>query len=273
MAEPLNASDPAALLCDIADGIAVITISNTAKRNVMTVGMWAALPPLLQELAANPAVRVVVLRGAGDTFCAGADVSSLSEMLDPDGPSMPARAESALADFAKPTIAAVAGYCIGGGVQLAVACDLRIASEDAKFAITPAKFGVVYQAAAVTRLVELVGRSTAKRLLFSAEMVTADHAQSASLVDSVVTSGRLHEQVAVLARTIASRSQITVQATKSFIAAIGQPEHPRAPRAIVAGRGRAERRVSRGPAGVLRAARSAVPLDRQRPAVDNPGGP
>ncbi|MFD9637869.1 enoyl-CoA hydratase/isomerase family protein, partial [Streptomyces violascens] len=140
----------------LTEGVATVVISNPDKRNAMTSAMWRALPPLLEILAADPDVRALVLTGAGDTFCAGADISTLRE--PGDHPKMLAvRAEEALAAFPKPTLAAVRGHCVGGGSQLAAACDLRFAEEGALFGVTPAKLGIVYPASSTRRLAALVG--------------------------------------------------------------------------------------------------------------------
>jgi enoyl-CoA hydratase/carnithine racemase len=201
----------------VADGVATVVISNPAKRNAMTAAMWRALPGLLAPLAADPAVRVLVLTGAGPTFCAGADISSLSEPGD-EQQSLAVRAEEALAAFPKPTLAAVRGYCVGGGSQLAAACDLRFAEEGALFGITPAKLGIVYPSSSTRRLVSLVGPSAAKYLLFSAELVDADRALRTGLVDEVLPTGELGKRVAEFARTLVSRSQLTQAAAKEFAA-------------------------------------------------------
>ncbi|MEC4021161.1 enoyl-CoA hydratase/isomerase family protein, partial [Streptomyces sp. H27-D2] len=167
------------------DGIATVVISNPAKRNAMSTAMWRALPPLLDELAADDSVRVLVLTGDGDTFCAGADIGSLGEHgQEPQG--LAVAAEDALAAFPKPTLAAVRGYCVGGGCQLATACDLRFAAEGAAFGVTPAKLGIVYPATSTRRLVELVGPSAAKYLLFSAELIDAERALHTGRVDETL---------------------------------------------------------------------------------------
>jgi enoyl-CoA hydratase/carnithine racemase len=209
------------LLCETAHGIATVTISNPAKRNAMTARMWSALPALLDQLAVDSAVRVVILQGAGGTFCAGADLDGLSELLSGAGPRAPAEAEEALASFCKPTIAAISGYCLGGGAQLAVACDLRFAADDASFGISPAKLGVVYQAAALGRLMELVGKAAAKRLIYSAEPIDASRALGIGLVDELTPAPELGDRVRGFAVRLAGRSQLTLQATKSLMASLG----------------------------------------------------
>ncbi|MDQ0936802.1 enoyl-CoA hydratase/carnithine racemase [Streptomyces turgidiscabies] len=134
-----------------ADGIATVVIHHPAKRNAMTAGMWRALPPLLATLAADPDVHVLVLTGADGTFCAGADISTLQGSRE-EAQRLSVLAEDALAAFPKPVLAAIRGHCVGGGAQLAAACDLRFAEEGSLFGVTPAKLGLVY-AASSTRAV------------------------------------------------------------------------------------------------------------------------
>ena len=199
----------------VVDGVATVVISNPAKRNAMTADMWQALPVLLEGLAADPAVRVLVLTGAGDTFCAGADISSLR---DPAGrpQTLAVRAEEALAAFPGPTLAAVRGFCVGGGSQLATACDLRFAEEGASFGVTPAKLGIVYPSSSTRRLVALVGPATTKFLLFSGELIGTERALRTGLVDEVLPRGGLEERVHRFTEVLASRSQLTQAAAKEF---------------------------------------------------------
>ncbi|WP_435240964.1 enoyl-CoA hydratase/isomerase family protein [Streptomyces cucumeris] len=207
----------------IADGIATVVISNPAKRNAMTPGMWHALPPLLTRLAADPAVRALVLTGDGDTFCAGADIGALSTSFEETtGAALPA--EEALAAFPKPTLAAVRGSCVGGGCQLAAACDLRFAEEGARFGITPAKLGIVYPPGSTRRLVELVGPATAKYLLFSGELIDTGRALRTGLVDEVLPADGLDRRVAEFTRVLVARSPLTQAAAKEFAAGPADPE-------------------------------------------------
>ncbi|MFF9589891.1 enoyl-CoA hydratase/isomerase family protein [Streptomyces sp. NPDC014646] len=216
----------------VADGVATVVIDNPAKRNAMTVSMWIALPPLLARLAADPSVRALVLTGAGDTFCAGADIASLravpprepSPPGDPSSPGGPPSdpqpltvvAEEALAAFPRPTLAAIRGYCVGGGSQLAAACDLRFAEEGAAFGVTPARLGIVYPASSTRRLVALAGPATAKHLLFSGELIDTARALRCGLVDEVLPAGGLDARVGAYTRTLAARSWITQAAAKEF---------------------------------------------------------
>jgi enoyl-CoA hydratase/carnithine racemase len=206
------------LTCEVSAGVGTITIDHPAKRNAMTARMWQALPELLDRLAGDPAVRVVVLTGARAHFCSGADIADLAELDRGDGGRLSVVAEEVLAAFPKPTIAAIRGYCVGGGCLLAAACDLRFAAPDARFAITPAKIGLIYPVPATARLVELVGPASAKYLLYSADLVDAAHALRIGLVDEV--AGRLEERVGAFAATMTTRSQLTLRATKDIVGAL-----------------------------------------------------
>lgn len=197
------------------DGVATVTISNPAKRNAMTPQMWRDLPPLLEEYARDPHVRVLVLTGARGTFCAGADISTLRESPG-TSQELSVIAEEALATFPKPTIASVRGHCVGGGAQLAAACDLRFASAGALFGITPAKLGIVYRASSTQRLVRLVGPATAKFLLFSGELIDAERALRSGLVDEVHAEDALDARVSGFASILAERSLLTQVAAKEF---------------------------------------------------------
>ncbi|MEU6455739.1 enoyl-CoA hydratase/isomerase family protein [Streptomyces sp. NPDC047065] len=203
------------LLHGVADSVATVVVHHPAKRNAMTAAMWRALPPLLDDLAADPAVRVLVLTGEGGTFCAGADISTLRESPE-RAQRLAVGAEEALAAFPKPTLAAVRGHCVGGGAQLAAACDLRFAEESALFGVTPAKLGVVYPASATRRLVALTGPAAAKYLLFSGELIDAARALRTGLVDEVLPEGELDKRVAEFTRVLASRSLLTQAAAKEF---------------------------------------------------------
>lgn len=245
--------DEGRLLLRVGDGVARIEIHNPGKRNAMTGPMWRRLPLLLAELAADPAVHVVVLTGSGDTFCAGADIAGLISMRpasgvasaaqarpgsqegepsrdrtlgDPPREDVVLRAEAALFAFPKPTVAVIDGFCIGGGCQLAVGCDLRLATDRARFAITPAKLGIVYPASSLTRLTALIGPSAAKLLLFTADLISADHALRIGLVDEVRPVADLPLRLRELTAALAARSQLTVHAAKDVIDMIAAGRSP-----------------------------------------------
>ncbi|MEH0841296.1 enoyl-CoA hydratase/isomerase family protein [Micromonospora sp. CPCC 205711] len=205
----------AELTVEVTGAVATVTIRHPGRRNAMTPAMWRQLPGLLDDLEADPAVRVLVLTGADGAFCAGADLGDLDELLDAGDRSIAVAAEERLAAFAKPTIAAIQGPCVGGGCQLAVACDLRIAAPDARFGVPPARLGLVYPAPTTRRLTRLVGPSTAKFLLFTAELIDAERALRVGLVDEVVDD--LAARVDAVTAAIAQRSQLSVAAAKEIV--------------------------------------------------------
>ncbi|MGX1545796.1 enoyl-CoA hydratase/isomerase family protein [Streptomyces adustus] len=203
------------LLHRVTESVATVVIHHPAKRNAMTAAMWRALPPLLDTLAADPDVRALVLTGEGDTFCAGADISTLKGS-PAEAQGLAVLAEEALAAFPKPTLAAVRGHCVGGGSQLAAACDLRFAEEDALFGVTPAKLGIVYPSSSTRRLTSLIGPAATKYLLFSGELIDTARALRTGLVDEVLPAGGLGKRVAEFTRVLVSRSRLTQAAAKEF---------------------------------------------------------
>jgi enoyl-CoA hydratase/carnithine racemase len=203
--------------------VAVLTIDRPEKRNAMTAGMWAALPGVLASLAGDPAVRALVVTGAGPSFCAGADISDLLSGADPDDPMADVRrdnlaAQAALREFPKPTVAMIRGHCIGGGVEIAACCDLRFADPTAVFGVTPAKVGIVYTPSSTKALIDLVGPSMTKCLLFSGELIDTPTALRAGLVDRVVEVEELETEVRRFADVLASRSALSQRATKEVVA-------------------------------------------------------
>ncbi|MGC5331377.1 enoyl-CoA hydratase/isomerase family protein [Micromonospora sp. DT62] len=207
----------AELLVEVAGPVATVVIRNPARRNAMTTAMWRRLPELLDGLEADPAVRALVLTGAGDAFCAGADLGDLDELLDAGDASIAVAAEERLAAFAKPTVAAVRGACVGGGCQLAVACDLRVATTDARFGVPPARLGLVYPAPTTRRLARLVGPAAAKHLLFTAELIDAERALRVGLVDEVLPGDGLAARVDELTAAVVARSQLSVAAAMEIV--------------------------------------------------------
>jgi len=201
----------------VADSVATVVIAHPARRNAMTLDMWRALPPLLESLADDPRVGVLVLTGEGGTFCAGADISEMRGSAA-EARELAVCAEEALAAFPRPTLAAVRGHCVGGGAQLAGACDLRFAEEGAWFGVTPAKLGLVYPASSTRRLVSLVGPSTAKWLLLSGELIDTERALRTGFVDEVLPEGELGKRVEEFTRLLVSRSRLTQTAAKEFTA-------------------------------------------------------
>ncbi|MGW4382772.1 enoyl-CoA hydratase/isomerase family protein [Kitasatospora sp. NPDC004531] len=207
-----------------ADRVATVLLDRPERRNAVTAAMWRALPGLLAELGGRADVRALLLTGAGGAFSAGADIAELAEVYaDPAAAdayhALNVAAEEALAAFPRPALAVVRGACVGGGCQLAVACDLRFAAEDARLGITPAKLGVVYPAVPTLRLAALVGPARAKYLLFSGELVPAARAERYGLLDEVLPAAELDTRAREFARLLTHRSPQTIGAAKAALAA------------------------------------------------------
>jgi enoyl-CoA hydratase/carnithine racemase len=169
------------------DDLARLTLNRPEARNAIPAAGWAELAAVIGEVAASNA-RLLVVTGAGRTFCAGADLAGFPAMRGELRAAARFRddmrsALDRLRALAIPTVAVIEGYCYGAGVALAMACDFRIAALTAQFAITPAKLGIAYPQEDVQRLVELVGRGQAARLLFTAETIHSDEARAIGLVD------------------------------------------------------------------------------------------
>lgn len=202
----------------VVDGaVATLTLERPDKRNAVTMAMWAAIEAEVTALASRSDVRLLLVRGSGEHFCAGADISELTNGPGGEYARVNWAAEEALAGFPGPTVAVVKGNCIGGGVSIATACDLRIASDDATFGVTPAKLGIVYPTNAIERLVRLVGGSTTKHLMYTGEIVDAARALRTGLIDEVHSADRLEGRVAELVQTLLERSSLTQAATKAMV--------------------------------------------------------
>jgi enoyl-CoA hydratase/carnithine racemase len=207
--------------------VATLTINRPAKRNAMSYEMWSALPGLMAQVSADERVRVLVIRG-GEHFSAGADIAEFSTLRrGAAGAAHYGEAvhngERAIARLDKPTIAAISGFCVGGGCEIALACDLRVAAADARFGITPAKLGIVYNFTSTKQLVDVVGPAWAKQILFSADLIDAATALRIGLVNEVVES--LDARVKELSEQIAGRAQVSVRGAKKIINSITDGGH------------------------------------------------
>ena len=216
-----------------AGGIAVVTIDRPAKRNAVTLAMWRGLAEIARELEADAGVRVVIVTGAGGHFSAGADIAEFATVRDtPERGAVyeeaTAAAENSLYGLAKPTIAAVDGVCVGGGLGLAICCDFRVAGPEARFGIPAARLGIVYALGETRRLVDVVGAVGAKRILFSGEIFDRDTAQALGLVDEAADGPALPAARA-LATAMAANAPLSLAGAKFVV------------NAITAGRGEAER--------------------------------
>jgi enoyl-CoA hydratase/carnithine racemase len=221
--------------------VATLVIDRAEKRNSLTTEMWDAIPEACAEADADRAVKVMVVCGSSGVFCSGADVAEYQARLgrpgwEEESHRAATSAFDAIRGMAKPTVAAVRGACMGGGVGIALACDLRLADPSARFAVPPARLGIVYPFSETKNLVDLVGPARAKRLLFTAEPFDALEALAMGLVDEVVAAEELDGRVAELAARICSVSQQTVRAAKRVIALVlaGQTEESAETRALAA---------------------------------------
>jgi len=204
------------------DGVATLWLNRPEKRNALTNAMWRQVGDLCRGLAQDPEVRMLVLRGVGDHFCAGADIGGLAEMPLAEYHHANRHADESLATFPKPTVAFITGSCIGGGAELASCCDLRVAAEGSVFGITPARLGIVYPAYALERVTRLIGPSATKHLLFTGEVIDAARALRIGLVDEVVPAADAEARLSELVDTLRQRSLLTQVATKEMVEAVGR---------------------------------------------------
>jgi enoyl-CoA hydratase/carnithine racemase len=215
--------------------VSVLTLSAPGRKNAISAAMWAAIPGIVERLAADGACRAVILNAApgtgGQVFSAGADISEFDTVYaTPDSAAaynaLVRAAQAALRDLPRPVIAEVAGACVGGGCGLALACDLRFAAEGARFAITPARLGLAYSPEDTAQLVEKVGPARAKDILFSGRMVDAAEALAIGLVDRVLPEDRLAAEVRAYADALADLSPASIRAAKATVNAIasGDPD-------------------------------------------------
>ncbi len=221
------------LLASAEGPVATVTIHAPERRNCIDIAAWRAFPPLFRLLDADPEVRVVVLRGAGSqAFSTGADIAEFdTERATAEGSrayeAENVRAFEAVAACAKPVIAAIHGFCFGAGVGLAAACDLRIAADDARFAVPAARLGVGYPPTALRSLVALAGPEIVKRLFFLAATLDAAEALAAGLIGAVAPKAELDATVEAAAAAIAAGAPMTILAAKRAIdAAAGLAETP-----------------------------------------------
>lgn len=226
---PKNNDKPYAdgkILLRIADGVGVVTFNNPEKRNAMSIEMWEGFGQALTELRDNPEVRVVILTGAGDkAFVSGADISQFEKSRHNAEASEEYSKKSAaqralLADYPKPTIACIRGYCLGGGMQVAMLADIRIAAEDSQFGIPAARLGIAYGYDGLRNLVSLVGPSWARLLMYTGMRIDSKEALRIGLVDRVIPTDELLGEAMQLATTIATNAPLAIKAAKITIAQV-----------------------------------------------------
>ena len=202
------------------DGVGVVTFNQPEKHNAMSVEMWLGLAEILAEFRADDGVRIVVLTGAGGrAFVSGADISQFEQRRSNADAQraydeQTAQGRRALHGFSKPTIAAIRGYCLGGGLALAMQADLRISDTSGQFGIPAARLGIAYGFDGLRRLVTLVGHANARLLLYTASRIPASEALRIGLVNRVVSQEQLGACVFELAEQIAANAPLSVAAAK-----------------------------------------------------------
>jgi enoyl-CoA hydratase len=231
--------DSPVLSLEHSDGLATVWLDRPEARNAMGQDLWRDLPTAMQVVGDDPDVRVVVIAARGPHFSVGLDLKAMGSMLigggDGDGakPSAAAKARAAridvlrlqaaitaVADCPKPVIAAVHGYCIGGGVDLIAACDIRLASADAIFSVREAKVAIVADLGSLQRLPSIIGAGHVAELAFTGKDISAARAREIGLVNDVAADADAVLKAAYeLATEIAANSPLAVQGTKAVLAA------------------------------------------------------
>ena len=214
------------ILQSVRDGVGVITFNNPDKRNAMSLEMWEGLGHALIKLRDDPDVRVVILVGAGDkAFVSGADISQFEKTRHnaaaSEEYSKRSEAQRALlANYPKPTIACIRGFCLGGGMQVAMLADIRFASDNSQFGIPAAKLGIAYGYDGLKNLVSLVGPSWARLIMYTGMRIDSAEALRIGLVDRVVPDAELWNATSEIARTISGNAPLAIKAAKITIAQV-----------------------------------------------------
>ena len=206
-----------------------IRFNNPARHNALSVDMWEAVPPLLTLAETDDRVRLVVFSGAGDkAFVSGADISQFEDLRAAREAvtryeQMAENALTGILEFGKPTLSCIRGFCIGGGVNVAISCDIRIASTDSVFSIPAARLGLGYRYSAMKNLVDLVGPGAAKDLFFTARKVDAQEAKAMGLVSRVCEPDLLPGLLAQYTDAMAVNAPLTIRAGKAIMAQVLKP--------------------------------------------------
>jgi enoyl-CoA hydratase/carnithine racemase len=214
------------ILQSVSDGVGVVTFNNPEKRNAMSLDMWEGLGQALTELRDDADVRVVILIGAGDkAFVSGADISQFEKTrhnaeASEEYSKRSAAQRALLADYPKPTIACIRGFCLGGGMQVAMLTDIRIAAENSQFGIPAAKLGIAYGYDGLRHLVSLVGPSWARLLMYTGMRIDSAEALRIGLVNRVVPDGELWNATEEIACTISGNAPLAIKAARITIAQV-----------------------------------------------------
>ncbi|MCP3381418.1 enoyl-CoA hydratase [Bradyrhizobium sp. CCGUVB4N] len=221
------------ILKQVTDGVGVITFNNPDKRNAMSLEMWEGFGEALTALRDDETVRVVIMRGAGGkAFVSGADISQFEKTRHNAAASEEYGKRSAaqralLADYPKPTIACIQGFCLGGGMQVAMLADIRIAAHDSQFGIPAARLGIAYGYDGLRHLVSLVGPSWARLLMYTGMRIDSTEALRIGLVERVIPDDQLWGETMAIAETISHNAPLAIKAAKVTIAEVLKDESQR----------------------------------------------
>jgi enoyl-CoA hydratase/carnithine racemase len=211
------------LIAEKQGAIGWITFNNPARRNAVSVDRWEAMPKVLDRFESDPEVRVIVLSGAGDkAFVSGADISQFENQRSSEQgvqhyEEISEGAQLRFQNSDKPVIAMIRGYCLGAGVNIALASDLRLVADDARFGIPAAKMGLGYRVSSTKNLVDTVGAANAREILLTARQFTAGEALAIGLAHSVVPAAELEALVMDTCATIAANAPLTMRTAKRII--------------------------------------------------------
>ena len=200
-----------------------MVFDSPARRNAINGEMWRAIPGAMADFDANPEIRCVVLRGEGTVaFAAGADISEFETRRSSEGnvreyDGLVDAAQRAIEDSAKPVVALIHGFCVGGGVEMALACDLRYAADTSQFAIPAARLGVGYGVHGTNRLVATVGHAAAREIMFSGRRYSAQEALAMGLINRLLPAAELDDYVRRLASELAVNAPLSIAASKRII--------------------------------------------------------
>ena len=221
------------ILAEIKDGVGRITFNQPEKRNAMSVTMWGGMGAALDIFEKDEAVRCVVLTGAGDkAFVSGADISQFDKLRSSaeaqrEYSKQTASGRLKLATFPKPVIGEIRGFCMGGGLGIAMSCDIRIAAEGSQFGIPAAKLGIAYGFDMVRHLVDLVGPANAHMILMTGERFDAAEALRVGLINKVVPAEALSEEIGKLTAIMARNAPLSLAVNKRTVQAVLQDREDR----------------------------------------------
>jgi len=211
------------MLASKEDGIGWMTFNNPARHNATSLEMWQAIEVILDDFDTDDSVRVVVMKGAGDkAFVSGADISEFKERRNnAEGAAEYTRisesARAKLSNFRKPLLAMIKGYCLGGGLAVALCADMRFATEDSRFGVPAARLGIAYGFDGLRKLVSLVGPAKANEIMFTAQRIGAEDAQQIGLINRIIPTEELENTVRGIATTISKNAPLSVNASKVTI--------------------------------------------------------